>query len=142
MQPENNRAVGLALFLPAISGAVPIEISQESTNISTICNTIFSDSIIADYIVYFFRHFDCSYEMGARRRSNHRLLQSGDRNIQCNLVFFNLPWTASKMATPFPMFPEGVSPKPPISPAHKSLIISPYKFGRTITSSFFGSATS
>lgn len=33
------------------------------------------------------------------------------------------------------MFPDGVSPRPPIRPAQRSEIISPYKLGRTITSS-------
>ena len=40
-----------------------------------------------------------------------------------------VPWTDSKIAPFSPIFPLGVSPKPPISPAQRSLMTSPYKFG-------------
>lgn len=51
----------------------------------------------------------------------------------------NLPWTASNNANSFPILPEAVRPNPPINPAARSLTISPYKFGMTITSSCNGS---
>lgn len=48
------------------------------------------------------------------------------------------PWTASKMEASLPMFPEGVNPSPPMSPAHMSERISPYRLGMTITVSAYG----
>src|SRR6266702_5878051 len=39
------------------------------------------------------------------------------------------------MRLAFPMLPEGVSPNPPIKPAHMSERISPYRLGMTMTRS-------
>jgi len=39
-----------------------------------------------------------------------------------------LPWTASNSATLVPMFAPGTRPRPPTSPAHRSLITSPNRF--------------
>src|SRR5205809_131257 len=45
-----------------------------------------------------------------------------------------LPWIASNIATPFsPMFAPGATPRPPTSPATRSLTMSPYRFGATST---------
>jgi hypothetical protein len=49
-----------------------------------------------------------------------------------------LPWTASKMEASFPMFPDGVRPRPPMRPAERSDRISPYKLGITMTVSAKG----
>jgi len=49
-----------------------------------------------------------------------------------------LPWTASKMEASFPMFPDGVRPRPPMRPAERSDRISPYKLGMTMTVSAKG----
>merc|ERR1719347_2558771 len=52
-----------------------------------------------------------------------------------------VPCTASNIAPPSPMFPLGVSPRPPINPAHRSDRISPYRLGITSTSYWLGSCT-
>ena len=41
-----------------------------------------------------------------------------------------------------PMFPDGVRPSPPMRPAHRSDMISPYRLGMTMTSNVDGSFTS
>jgi hypothetical protein len=40
------------------------------------------------------------------------------------------------------MFPDGVRPRPPMRPAQRSLMMSPYRLGITITSKAEGSFTS
>ena len=49
-----------------------------------------------------------------------------------------VPCTASNTLAASPMFPEGVSPSPPMSPAPRSLAMSPYRLGITITSNASG----
>lgn len=52
-----------------------------------------------------------------------------------------LPCTASKMAAPVPMLPPGASPRPPTSPAARSLRMSPNMLVVTITSNCSGRST-
>src|SRR5437773_10722565 len=52
------------------------------------------------------------------------------------------PWTASNTAASGPMFAPGATPKPPTRPAARSLMMSPYRFGRTSTSYCSGFWTS
>ena len=52
------------------------------------------------------------------------------------------PWTGSKTAAFSPMFAPGATPRPPTSPAARSLTMSPYRFGRTSTSYSSGFWTS
>ena len=52
------------------------------------------------------------------------------------------PWTASKTAASSPMFAPGAMPRPPTSPAARSLMMSPYRFGATSTSYASGFWTS
>ena len=58
------------------------------------------------------------------------------------LYFGALPWVASNTATSSPMFAPGATPSPPINPAHRSLMMSPYRFGSTSTSYSSGRDTS
>ena len=44
------------------------------------------------------------------------------------------PWTGSYMQTSSPMFPPGAMPRPPTSPAMRSLRMSPNMFSITSTS--------
>src|SRR5438093_688140 len=61
----------------------------------------------------------------------------------CPAYFGAEPWIASKTATPFsPMFAPGATPSPPTKPAARSLTMSPYRFGSTITSYSSGFWTS
>ena len=45
----------------------------------------------------------------------------------------------SKIAPSVPIFPDGVSPRPPINPAQRSDKMSPYRLGITRTSYILGS---
>ena len=48
--------------------------------------------------------------------------------------FGALPCTGSNTATVSPMLAPGATPRPPMSPAHRSLTMSPYRLGSTSTS--------
>ena len=52
------------------------------------------------------------------------------------------PWTGSNTDASVPMLAPGATPRPPTRPAHRSLTMSPYRFGRTITSYSSGFWTS
>ncbi|KAI2798648.1 hypothetical protein BLOT_010624 [Blomia tropicalis] len=47
--------------------------------------------------------------------------------LSCPAMSGAVPWTDSNTAPSLPMLPEGVIPRPPIRPAHRSDRMSPYK---------------
>ena len=53
-----------------------------------------------------------------------------------------LPWTGSNTAYSHPRFAPAARPSPPTSPAHRSEMMSPYRFGSSRTSNAEGSRTS
>jgi hypothetical protein len=53
-----------------------------------------------------------------------------------------LPCTASNTAQSSPMLAPGTTPSPPTSPAHRSDMMSPYRFSSSSTSKRVGSRTS
>ena len=54
-----------------------------------------------------------------------------------------VPCTASISASPpAPMLPDGVRPRPPMSPAQRSEMMSPYRLGMHMTSNWVGRVTS
>ena len=53
-----------------------------------------------------------------------------------------LPWVGSKSAAWLPMLAPGATPRPPTRPAPRSLRMSPYRLGSTITSYSSGFCTS